>query len=382
MLRDTLTIAFLYLRAGLSIIPIRPDGSKSPAISEWRSYQHRRATESQVYRWFNNDAGYGVAILGGAGSGWLEIFDCDAPELFDSWCEIVEAHYPGLLSRCVIVQTPSGGWHVYYRCKRIEGNLKLARRAIEVPEGTENAKPESGRWIIVKTLLETRGAGGYALAPGSPANCHELNLPYLLMSGDFATIPTVTPEQRKVMLDAARWLNEYIPPERIYTPRTSHAPSLGNRPGDEYNARADWFELLTRHGWKFVFTHRRVTYWKRPGKDARGWSATTNYGDSNLLYVFSTNCWPFEDWKAYSLFSAYAILEHGGDFTAATRSLASQGYGEQRKPKIIIPPKIQPVARPKETILLSPVSRPLNTIRLATPSRPPATILLNLEAGR
>ena len=102
----------------------------------------------------------------------------------------------------------------------------------------------------------------------------------------------------------------------------------GNRPGDDYNARGDWFALLTAHGWRCVGSKGYETYWKRPGKDERGWSATVNYADLNLLYIFSSNAWPFKSGRGYSLFSAYAILNHGGDFRAASIELALMGYGE------------------------------------------------------
>ena len=375
-------VALMYLRGGLSVIPIVRGGSKSPAIASWKRYQQRPPDESELYPWFDN-ARYGIAILGGAVSGWLEIFDCDAPELFDLWCELVESVCPGLLARLVIVRTPSGGWHVYYRCKAVEGNLKLARRAIEVTEGTDGAKFENGRWIIIKTLLETRGEGGYVLAPGSPPECHVLRMPYVLMRGELMNIPTTTPEERNVILDAARSLNEYVRPESTYKPTSTLINLDGYRPGDDFNARADWFELLTRHGWKLCFTFNNTTYWKRPGKEDKGWSATTNYGGSNLLYVFSTNGWPFEDQMAYSLFGAYALLEHGGNFRSAAKALARQGYGTaKKKQKAIISLGLKPACRPKNPVLLSPPKRPENTILLSTPSRPATTILLNSEVAR
>jgi putative DNA primase/helicase len=381
MLCDVLVAALFYLASGLSVIPIKRDGSKAPSLSTWKEYQLRKPTEAEIQEWFDNDLGYGIAILGGAVSGWLEIFDCDAPELFQTWRELVEKLSPGLLSRLVIVRTPSGGWHVYYRCPKLEGNLKLARRAIEVPKKTKGARYEDGRWVIIKTLLETRGEGGYALGPGSPPECHSLNLPYLLMSGDLLNIPTITPEERGVILDAARSLNEYVSPERTYKPRSSQIVASGIRPGDDYNSRADLGELLTRHGWTFVFNRNGVSYWKKPGKTSRGWSATTNYAGSNLLYVFSTSAYPFEDQAAYSLFAAYTLLEHSGDYSAAAKELASEGYGELR-PRIILPFCLEPITKSQNTKILSPVERPKDTFRLSLPTRPASTTLLDAEVAR
>ncbi|WP_337746495.1 AAA family ATPase [Victivallis vadensis] len=47
----------------------------------------------------------------------------------------------------------------------------------------------------------------------------------------------------------------------------------------------------------------------------------------NVFYVFSSNAAPFEANKAYSAFNVYAMLEHGGDFTQAAKTLLEHGYG-------------------------------------------------------
>jgi putative DNA primase/helicase len=77
-----------------------------------------------------------------------------------------------------------------------------------------------------------------------------------------------------------------------------------------------------------------MTYWRRPGKGGRGCSATTGYcrgkDGTDLLYVFSSNAHPFEPGRAYGRFAAYALLEHGGDYGAAAKALAAQGFGDGR----------------------------------------------------
>ena len=56
-----------------------------------------------------------------------------------------------------------------------------------------------------------------------------------------------------------------------------------------YNARTTWDELLTRHGWhRLSGSEASVGHWQRPGKTDPGGSATTNYGGSDKLCVFST----------------------------------------------------------------------------------------------
>src|SRR5690606_11392774 len=112
------------------------------------------------------------------------------------------------------------------------------------------------------------------------------------------------------------------PPASTYEPE-------GTRPGDIFNARASWDEVLAPHGWKRYSTRGRLTYWRRPGKDW-GTSATTglrNAADpsSDLLWVFSTST-EFEAEAGYSKWRAWAVLNTGGDFSAAARELKQLGY--------------------------------------------------------
>ena len=97
----------------------------------------------------------------------------------------------------------------------------------------------------------------------------------------------------------------------------------GDRPGDAFNRRASWPEILEPAGWRHVYDRGDVGYWCRPGK-THGVSATTNLGGHDRLYVFTSST-PFEPEKSYSKFAAYAVLHHGGDFAAAARHVAADG---------------------------------------------------------
>jgi hypothetical protein len=68
-----------------------------------------------------------------------------------------------------------------------------------------------------------------------------------------------------------------------------------------------------------------VTSWRRPGKD-HGISATTGHAGTDLLYVFSSSTC-FESERGYNKFSAYALLNHAGDFGKAAHDLSMLGYG-------------------------------------------------------
>jgi hypothetical protein len=153
-----------YVGGGLSVIPVRPDGTKAPAIA-WKEYQARLPTDEELIAWFSTSKN-GIAVICGAVSGGLEVIDFDSPEAFGAWAAKLNEREPGLLGRFPVVLTPSGGRHLYHRLRGpVEGNRKLA-----VDDGG-------------KVLIETRGEGGYVLAPGSPLTCHPSGNAYRHLSG-------------------------------------------------------------------------------------------------------------------------------------------------------------------------------------------------------
>jgi hypothetical protein len=100
----------------------------------------------------------------------------------------------------------------------------------------------------------------------------------------------------------------------------------GFLPGHDFEKRATWEDILEPHGWAKDLVVGGETRWTRPGKDG-GTSATT--GHNAGLHVFTSSALPFEPNGNYSKFAAYTLLNYGGDFGAATKSLAAQGYGSR-----------------------------------------------------
>lgn len=101
-------------------------------------------------------------------------------------------------------------------------------------------------------------------------------------------------------------------------------------PGDDYENKIGWADILTPAGWTYV-RHRGATmYWRRPGKDQGEHSASTgNDPLRDRLYVFSSST-EFTPNEPYTKFAAYAILHHNGNFGNAARDLRNQGFGGQR----------------------------------------------------
>lgn len=308
-----LSTALAYLRSGVSVLPIRADGSKSPAISRWSWLQQERMTEQEVRRHFNINVKVGVIC--GAISGHLEVIDFDEPDFIYEFLDAA-----ALLgfdrSRFVIVKTPSGGHHLYYRHEgQTSGNLKLAM--------TEDHQ----------VRIETRGEGGYVV--GADSQCCPSGNSYRFIQGDLDTVTVLTASEREQLLGCARSFNRDVrlaerDQAKSERGETAHHPADMNlRPGDDYNQRTEWADVLGPLGWKQIGSRGGTDYWQRSGKEGKTCSATTNHGGSDRLHVFSSNGFPFEQDTSYSKFAAYAVLNHSGDFATATRKLASEGYGDK-----------------------------------------------------
>lgn len=332
-----------YLQAGICVLPANLK-EKRPSLARWKPFCGRLPTLRELEAWFKTPQP-ACAIAGGV-SGNLELLDFDLhAELYGQWAEVVAKEDAGLLGRLVIETSQSGGRHVIYRsAEPVCGNRKLAQRIIAAKSGDTvvvGGKPfvprKSGdRFEIICTLIETRGEGGLFLCSPTPG--------YQLCQGSFTDIPVLTPNERALLLEAACSLNEVIPtPEPL--------PDLCNgsqRPGDDFSQRGDFRSLLRRHGWTRIRSGENEQ-WRRPGKQL-GCSATLK---ANTLFVFSSNAAPFEPDRAYSPFAAYALLEHGGDFSAAAAALRAEGFGSEaeeakpakqaEKPRRPPPP---PVAKP------------------------------------
>jgi hypothetical protein len=123
----TLQVAWKLAQSGISVIPIKPSG-KSPALWSWKPYQKDRADEELIYNWFNCSDN-AIGVVGGAVSGNLEILDFDEPEYYPAFVDVCGTGRLGeLVNSCCLIQTPSGGHHLYYRCEEaVDGSTKLAR---------------------------------------------------------------------------------------------------------------------------------------------------------------------------------------------------------------------------------------------------------------
>jgi replicative DNA helicase len=317
MSKDIKDKAKEYLKAQLSVIPTKED--KLPALPTWKPYQSQRIKEDDVEGLFSGANVKGLAIICGAISGGLEVIDVDTKHdttgsLWGELSTLIEDNLPELYNRLVIAQTKSGGYHIYYRCSPIAGNLKLS---------TKKNK---------EVLIETRGEGGYVIAPPTPR--------YTYIQGEPGNIPTITTEEREILFSISKSFNELeeIKPKVNTTTSTTYN-STGLSPFEDYNQRGDVVGLLEGKGWRVVSQRGERINLLRPGStDSK--TSGNYHTELKVLRVFSSST-EFNPDKGYSPSQVFSLLECNGDNKLTYRRLFELGYGELYKGEDIRPTQVK-----------------------------------------
>ncbi|MER5356106.1 hypothetical protein ABT093_38020 [Kitasatospora sp. NPDC002551] len=342
--------------AGLCVLPIKADGSKAPAVSSWTPYKVTRSAPEDHDRWFAPGRAAGIAVVYGAVSGGVEMIEFEGlavrEGVLDEVTEVMEASGLGEVWASIrtgwATESPSGG--VHYRVRvggaPVPPNAKLAQRLAHEHEYTPEERQrlaEKPNSRIVRVLVETRGEGGYGLTEPSDGTVHASGRPYVRIDGGPATIPTVAADFMEAVRDVCRMVDTLPKAETAATAPGRSRPPLpggGLRPGEDFEQRASWEEIL--HGvFRPIRTTGRTTYWGW-ADGTRGAKATTGRDlAADRLYVFTTSS-EFQAEVPYTKFGAYALLHHGGDHKAAAAALRRQGYGSEPERRRLAP------ARPVE----------------------------------
>lgn len=324
--------ARVWTDAGVSCIPIQANQTKRPAC-RWGDYQVRAPELGQVDEWWGNGSAYGLALICGKVSGNLEMVELEGraasgemiTEIVNRCDELNIGHIWDLLNSSLgySEMSPSGGLHLLYRISDHD-----------VPGNTKIASNEAGL-----VLAETRGEGGYVIVAPTPGTCHPSGEAWMKVNGDYGHLPEITWYERcrlhealQLALDKSPRPISTPPPAPVALPTGPPSTGLsatGLTPGDAFEEKVTWNEILEPHGWRVESVTGQETKWTRPGKDPRlGASATTGYAnDRDRLYVFSTST-TFDAQTPYTKFAVYAFLNHDGNFSAAAAELRRQGYGD------------------------------------------------------
>jgi hypothetical protein len=328
--------------AGLCVLPVRADGTKAPDVRSWIQYKVDRSTPEDHDRWFGDGRRTGIGVVTGAVSGNVELIEFEGLAVregaLDGVTELANDSGLGDLWHAVTTgwadQSPSGGVHykVVVEGRPAAANKKLAQRLAREDEYTPKDRQrvaEKPGTKIVKVLIETRGEGGFVVIAPSHGSTHPSGNPYVRLAGGPTTMPVLSAEDMDALYALCQAFDAMPTNEAPKTaPRPAPPRPDGSlRPGDDFEARADWADIL-RDVFRPLNTRGSETYWGW-ADGVGGVKATTGKDEHDRLFVFATGS-DFQAEVPYSKFGAYALLNHGGDHKAAARELALKGYGSRR----------------------------------------------------
>lgn len=302
--------------------------SKIPNFS-WKRCQTEKLSKEQLLKQWNykggktykDSEGNTLEVPATTGFGLvtgfedLEVVDVDlkvfstAYEKKDFWEEFLQNLQDNILDldkKFSVYRTKNEGFHLLYKTKRVEGNLKLAKL-----KGHKEA------------VIETRGTGGYIFA--YPEN-HYFGV-------DYFNLQYISDQDREVIMSFSRMYNyiEELPEEpkkekKIYD--NDEIPAW-----TDFNNRTDIWDIISND---FTIPPRgnkaKHIVIKRHGSTSP--HSGYIFKDSGCMYLFSTGTiYPHE--KLITPFLAYAWKNHNGDTSSAAKDLYQQGYGSRLKKKVV-----------------------------------------------
>jgi hypothetical protein len=290
-------VEFFIKDCGLNVIGIK---DKIPFEGKWKQHQEQMR-EPQIIN------APSLAVICGKVSGNLECLDIDlkndiTKSLYNRLKKKVSQRDPKLLSKMLIIKTPSGGYHWVYRCKKIEGNIPdLARRESTLAE--LKLKPRER----VKVLIETRGEGGYIATNSHIREYRTDEDKYKIVHRDFDRISEISEAEREIIFNITK-------------------ENKGETTWADFNSRGDIRKVLMDADWTSVKVVGDLEYWRRPGDTTAIHSG--NHSISRKCFTCFSSSTELIPGKSYSTFALYFTLHHNGDFRRAASVLRSDGFGD------------------------------------------------------
>lgn len=317
------------LADGISLIPVRDKDektkygdilvAKSP-YGKWKEFQIRQINKDELWREMEQRDTTAVAIVCGKISGNLEALDIDVkfyPGIDAILFKDIKTFYPEIYSKLRIHKTPSGGYHIPYRVDHnhpVPGNLKLAGRysteeeiQAQIDRGVKRPNKEVN-------FLETRGEGGYILAPPS--------LGYSIVKEN--PIPLLSWEERCSLIRLCESYTTIIKEVPKPKPTKSEEGWYDENPFEHYNRTTDPTELITSFGWKYSHENNLFIWYTRPDKQ-RGVSLSWNK-NKHIFYVFTSST-ELQANKGYHPATLLAELSFNGDKSKTYKWLTDNGFG-------------------------------------------------------
>lgn len=298
-----------YARAGLEVFPVNPH-DKAPLVSQYKA----TTDTEQVAAWWTQ---HPAALIGHRIAPDVIVIDIDPRHGGnDTWqalrTEIGRDNMP--VTRAHLSGRGDGGGHIWWI--RPDDKITITKIDAWAKDHGHGHQTGNGKWTGGIDLLHHNHR--YTILPPSPHP--ETGRPYNWIGGHgLHTPPAPLPQ---LLVDLI--VNDQ-PQEPPRPPRPPDPDSIA----DWWTDTHTWTELLERHGWRLVGGdgNNDRSRWRHPAATS-ACSATVRHG---CLFVYTPNT-PFDvtapsDPHGYTLFRAWAVLEHGGRLDDAASAAREQKAG-------------------------------------------------------
>jgi hypothetical protein len=315
----TLSYCNKLLDIGFSLITV---GENKRPNTSWKQYQTSKISKEQFEKNYNiknssytdsegNTKEIQATTKIGIATGFfdVEVIDIDLKVLpslklqQDFWNEYTTFLRESILDfdkKVVIYKTLSGGYHILYRCKKIGGNVKIAK--------LKDYK---------EAIIETRGVGGYVVV-------YEDQVSELA----YHNIKEISELDRDAIINCSKYFN-YIEPTNIPNEQKKAIKEYKieqNKvtPWDDYNAKTDIWDIIGSD-FEIIKHLSNQTVIRRYGATS---DKSGSIFSNGCMYLFSTGTiYPNE--KLLSPFACYTYKYHNGDFSASASDIYSKGFGSR-----------------------------------------------------
>ena len=123
------------LNSNKSIIPIKEfKGNHKPNLFSWDSFKTTPANQLQLEQWYSSKETVSFALITGYDD--IEAIDIDSKILktkqerdgfLNEYFNLLDSHIDNFYDKFCIVKTQSGGFHILYKSKLVEGSKKIAK---------------------------------------------------------------------------------------------------------------------------------------------------------------------------------------------------------------------------------------------------------------
>lgn len=291
--------------SGISVVPLRSDGSKLPKI-KWKSLQDRYISDKELNFHFK-DCGGIAAITGKISRLYCLDFDLKYQfETQDFWLDFTSRIPVEIKKKFLVNKTRSGGRHIWMRTDFEDQSRHYTRRVLTIPELQakydelirENADPIYVTEQLLKNpynvVIESRSRGSYAVL---------LHEEYTREYGK--KIKEFSVEEIEFLNDVAYSLDYEFIPKKVYTGEISSYSTIR-----DFNNNAKPEEILDLLLGTGMYTHVSTNrkgdiYILRQGATSK--YSGKIFGDNSVLFLHSRNA-PLFDTSGDCSFSPFEVF--------------------------------------------------------------------------